>query len=94
MSIKTYKWDAAKFLDTTESQRAYLEEAFETGNHALIAEAIGEVARARGMHNIAEDTGLSREQLYRTLSKKGNPTLKSLFAILAALGLKITVTSA
>lgn len=65
-------------------------DALETGDAAYIASAIGVVARARGMSQIAQETGLSREQLYRSLSPHGNPTLKTTLAILKALGVELT----
>ena len=65
-------------------------EAFETEDAGYIAHALGVVARAKGMSEIARDTGLSREQLYRSFSAKGNPTLKTTLAVMKALGLELT----
>ena len=64
--------------------------AFETEDAAFIADAVGVVARARGMSDIARESGLSREQLYRSFSASGNPTLKSMLAVMKALGVKVT----
>jgi len=64
--------------------------AFETEDAAFIADAVGVVARARGMSDIARESGLSREQLYRSFSVSGNPTLKSMLAVMKALGMKVT----
>ena len=64
---------------------AYLAAAFETSDAEIIAHALGVAARARGMSHVAERSGRAREHLYRSLSRKGNPTLKTILAILAAL---------
>ena len=64
---------------------AYLAAAFETSDAAKIAHALGVAARAKGMSRVAQEAGVAREQLYRSLSKKGNPTLKTVLAILNAL---------
>ncbi len=69
----------------------YLEAVLEDGDPALLAAALGDIARAQGMAQIAQRTGLSRETLYRTLSDKGNPQLTTLMAVLKALGLTLTV---
>lgn len=84
-------FDPAEFLDSQESIQAYIDEATLTGDPAFIVESLGVVARAKGMADLAEKTGLSRETLYRTLSKKGNPSLKSLLPILTALNLSLTI---
>jgi len=65
-------------------------EAFETGDTGYIAHALGVVARAKGMTQIASQTGLSREQLYRSFSGSGNPTLKTTIAVMKALGVELT----
>ena len=65
-------------------------EAFETDDPAYIAHALGVVARAKGMSEIASRTGLSREQLYRSFSARGNPTLKTTLAVMKALNIKLT----
>lgn len=80
-------FDAAKYLDSDEARAAYLSAAMETGDAGFIADAIGIVARAKGIAKIAVDTGLSREQLYRSFSKSGNPTLRTLFSVMKCLGL-------
>ncbi|MDR3213624.1 MAG: putative addiction module antidote protein [Azoarcus sp.] len=72
----------------------FMADAMESNDAAYIANAIGVVARARGMSDIAHDTGLSREQLYRSFSAGGNPTLKSIIAVMRALGVKITARAA
>jgi len=67
-------------------------EAFHTNDVAYIAHALGVVARAKGMAQIAGQTGLSREQLYRSFSANGNPTLKTTLAVMKALGIELTAT--
>ena len=67
-----------------------LEEAFKTEDVGYIAHALGVVARAKGMTQIANETGLSREQLYRSFSTNGNPTLKTTIAVMKALGIELT----
>jgi len=65
-------------------------DALETGDTAYIAKALGVVARAKGMTEIARETGLSREQLYRSFSERGNPTLKTMIAVMRAVGVDMT----
>jgi len=90
MARKLIAYDPAEELDSDEGIAIFMEEAFKTGDPAYIAHALGVVARAKGMTQIAKDTGLSREQLYRSFSKNGNPSLKSTFALMKALGIKWT----
>lgn len=83
------------WLKDAENAAAYVEAAIEEGDPAGILQALRNVAEARGgIARIAEKTGLNREALYRTLSKRGNPQLKSLTAILEATGLRLSVTPA
>ncbi len=84
-------FDPVEFLDCPEAVQAYIDEAVKTGDAAFIVDSLGVVARAKGMTELATKTGLSRETLYRTLSNKGNPTLKSLLPILNALELSLTI---
>jgi probable addiction module antidote protein len=87
---KLTSYDPAEDLESDEAIAVYLGEAFEVGDTAYIAHALGVVARARGMAQIASETGLSREQLYRSFSRKGNPTLKTTLAVMKALGVHLT----
>ncbi|OOE95965.1 addiction module antidote protein [Salinivibrio sp. AR640] len=87
--ITTHPFDPAELLDNQEALQAYLDEAVQTGDPAFITDALGVIARAKGMADIAKQTGLSRETLYRTLSQKGNPNLKTLIAIVNALGVEL-----
>jgi probable addiction module antidote protein len=90
--MKTQPFDPAAFLDGEDAIAAYLDEALETGDAAFIADALGVVARARGMTRMARDTGLSRESLYRALSPTGNPELTTLLRVIHALGLHLSVS--
>ena len=81
--------DAAEFLDSDAAIAEYLAAAMEDGSPALLTAALGDVARARGMTQIARDTGLAREALYRSLSADGNPSFASVAKVMHALGLKL-----
>jgi len=83
-------YDPAEDLDTPEAISVFVNEALKTDDAAYIAHALGVVARAQGMAGIAREAGLSREQLYRTLSSEGNPTLKTTLAVMKALGISLT----
>jgi probable addiction module antidote protein len=87
-------FDPAEGLTSVESIAAFMEEAFKTEDVGYIAHALGVVARAKGMTQIARDTGLSREQLYRSFSETGNPTLKTTIAVMKALGIALTASPA
>src|SRR3954462_7868773 len=89
MAIRTRAWDPAEHLDTPEAVVAYLEAAFEDGDAKLVAAAIGDVARAQGMSQLARDAGLSRESLYRALSSEGNPEFSTVIRVLNALGVRL-----
>lgn len=92
MTIKTSVFDPAEYLETDEDIAIFMSEAFATGDYKHIAHCLGIVARAKGMTNIAKETGLAREQLYRSFSEEGNPTLKNTIAIMKALGVNLTAT--
>lgn len=84
------EFDPADLLKSDEAIEAFLSDAFETDDAAFIANALGVVARAKGMTKISRETGLAREQLYRSLSETGNPTLETTLAVLKALGFQLT----
>ena len=86
---KTRPWDAAEHLQTGEDMAAYLEAALEQGDAALIAAALGDIARAKGMTDIAREAGLGRESLYKALSPEGNPEFATVLKVIRALGLKL-----
>lgn len=90
MTSKLSSYDPAEDLATDEAVAVFMEEAFRTEDSAYIAHALGVVARARGMTQIARETGLSREQLYRSFSENGNPTLKTTIAVMKALGMELS----
>lgn len=90
MALATRPFDPAAYLDTPEAVATYLSEALETGDSQFIADALGVVARARGMSEVARQAGLSRESLYRGLSDAGNPALGTVLRVVEALGLKLT----
>ena len=94
MSLKTTPFDAASYLDTPESQAELLSDAFETGDASYIAHALGVVARARGMSQVAKDAGVTREGLYKALSAEGDPRLTTLLGVVKSLGLTVTVQPA
>ena len=89
--MKLRKWDTAEHLETEEDMVGYLEACLEEAGDdpAFIAEALGTIARARGMTQIARDTGLSRESLYRALSGEGNPEFGTILKVVKALGLRL-----
>lgn len=91
---KTIPWDTADHLQTIEAIAAYLEAAFEDGDPDVIAHALGTVARARGMTEIARRTGLGRQSLYKALSADGHPELATVLKVVRAIGLKLTVAVA
>ena len=90
MSEKLTTYDPAEDLRSEEAIAVFMAEAFETQDAGYIAHALGVVARAKGMAQIADETGLSREQLYRSFSEHGNPTLKTTLAVMKALGIELT----
>lgn len=83
-------YDPAEDLGSDEAIAIFMAEAFQTSDAGYIAHALGVVARAKGMAQIAGQTGLSREQLYRSFSEKGNPTLKTTLTVMKALGVELT----
>ena len=85
----TRPWDAAEHLETDEDMAAYLEAALESGDASLVAAALGDIARAKGMTEIAREAGLGRESLYKALSPEGNPEFATILKVMNALGLKL-----
>ncbi|KAA3452273.1 putative addiction module antidote protein [Mesorhizobium sp. SARCC-RB16n] len=90
MAITTSKWDAAEFLDE-EAIVAYLDAVMEEGDLHFLCKALGDVARSKGMTEVAKKTGMSRESLYKALSEKGNPSLATVVSVLAAMGLRLSL---
>ena len=85
----TTPWDPADHLKTDEDMAAYLEAALEEGDPALVAAALGDIARAKGMTQVARDAGLGRESLYKALSPAGNPEFATILKVVSALGLQL-----
>ena len=90
MTEKLTTYDPAEDLTSDKAIATFMAAAFETEDVGYIAHALGVVARTKGMTQIAKDTGLSREQLYRSFSENGNPTLKITIAVMKALGIELT----
>src|SRR5277367_2294365 len=90
MAGKLTTYDPAEDLSSDKAIATFMAEAFATEDAGYIAHALGVVARAKGMSQIASQTGLSREQLYRSFSENGNPTLKTTLAVMNALGISLT----
>ncbi|MCF8146884.1 MAG: putative addiction module antidote protein [Deltaproteobacteria bacterium] len=88
---KTSKYDVAEHLRTPEEMAAYLEACLEeaNGDAAFIAKALGDIARAKGMTQVARDAGLSRESLYKALSGERTPGFDTILKVVGALGLKL-----
>ncbi|MCL2110916.1 MAG: putative addiction module antidote protein [Clostridiales bacterium] len=91
MKTKITKWDIAEYLKSDEDILAYLDAVLDENNAPLLAAALGDIARARGMTSIARETGLGRESLYKALSADGNPSFATIQKVLTALDLKLHV---
>jgi probable addiction module antidote protein len=90
----TTPWDPADHLKTEEDMAAYLEAALDDGDPSLVAAALGDIARAKGMTQVAREAGLGRESLYKALSPAGNPEFATIMKVVSALGLKLHATTA
>ena len=90
----TRVWDPAEHLQSEEDMAAYLEAALEEGDASLIAAALGDIARAKGMTQLAREAGLGRESLYKALSPTGNPEFATILRVVSALGLRLHATPA
>ncbi|WP_069268456.1 addiction module antidote protein [Paraburkholderia nodosa] len=90
-TIKTRPWDSAEHLQTEDDIAEYFEACLREGGDdpAFIAHALGVIARARGMAQVARDTGISREGLYKALSREGNPSFVTILKVVKALGLEL-----
>lgn len=85
----TTPWDPADHLKTVEDMSAYLEAALDEGDSTLIAAALGDIARAKGMTQVAREAGLGRESLYKALSPAGNPEFATILKVVSVLGLQL-----
>lgn len=88
--VKTEAFDAAHYLTTPEAQAELLSDALATGDAAYVAHALGVIARARGMAEVAREAGVTREALYKSLSEDGDPRLTTLLGVMRALGVTLT----
>jgi len=92
MVLKIRKWDVAEDLKTEEDMLLYLEAALEENDIPLLMAALGDVARAKGMTNVAKETGLGRESLYKSLCADGNPSFATVQKVITSLGMKLSVS--
>ena len=91
MAEKFTRWDAAEYLKTEEDMALYLDACLDedSGDGSLVRAALNDIARARGMTQLARDTGLTREGLYRALSASGNPEFSTMLKVIKALKIKL-----
>ena len=89
----TRSWDPAEHLETEEDMAAYLNVALEEGDLSLIMATLGDIARARRMVMVAQETGLGRESLYKSLSADGNPEFGTVLKVVHALGLQLQASA-
>lgn len=90
-TLKLRKWDSVEYLKTDEDMALYLEACMEEAGDdaAFIAAALGDIARAKGMTQLAKETGLGRESLYKALSGEGNPSFATILKVVRALGIRL-----
>jgi len=93
MALETRPWDAAEVLNTPADIAAYLDAYLEDGTPEELLRALSTIARSRGMSDLARQTGISREALYRAFSEQGNPTLDTLMRVMKALGVRLAVAA-
>ena len=94
MTLETTPYDSADYLDSPDDIAAYLEAAFEDGDPTLITHALGVVARAKGMSQLAKDAGVTREALYKALTANGDPKLSTFVGVMKALGMRLLARAA
>jgi probable addiction module antidote protein len=87
--VRTKRWDPAEYLRNEKAIVAYLEAALDDGDPGLVAAALGDIARVRGMSKVARKAGLGRESLYKALSAEGNPEFATVLRVVEALGLRL-----
>lgn len=92
--LKTARFDAADFLDTKKKQAAYITTALETGDADFVRDALGIVAKTRGMSHVANTADLNRESLYKALGETGNPEFGTVMRVIRALGLSLAARPA
>ena len=89
MTVSVSDWDASEYLETEEDIAAYLNAVMAEDDPALLQAALGDIAKARGMTNVAKEAGVGRESLYKSLSANGNPSFQTISKVSRALGLKM-----
>jgi probable addiction module antidote protein len=94
MAVKTFAWDPSEHLDSQEAIAAYLAAALEEEDPALVTAALGDIARAKGMTQLARDAGLTRASLYKSLRGDANPEFGTIMRVVKALGVKLTAVPA
>lgn len=92
--LEIERYDAADYLKDEQNVLAYLNAALDDGHSDVVAQAIGNVARARGMSRIAKRCGVGRESLYKSLSDKGNPEFRTVVSVLRAMGIRLRAEAA
>jgi len=93
MVLKVYKWDVAEELKTEEDILLFLDAILAENDATLLAAALGDIARAKGMTNVARETGLGRESLYKSLNAEGNPSFATIQKVMTSLGFKFSVSA-
>lgn len=93
-NLRLSRWDLAEDMKTDRDRAEYLEAALEDGDPALIISVLGDIARSRGMTEVARETGLGRESLYKALSSDGNPALATILKVIRAVGLRLHASPA
>jgi len=93
MGIATSRWDVTEHLDSPEAIAAYLEAAIEEDDPAFFRKALSDVARAKGMSQVARDAGITRPALYKALGEGGNPSMATVMGVMKALGVKLAVAA-
>ena len=86
-------WDASEYLETEEDMAAYLNAALEDGNTSVVAAALGDIARTKGITQLSKETGITRDGLYKALSPAGNPSFDTVQKVVRAFGLKLDVAA-
>ena len=92
--VNISNFDASEYIESEEDAIAYLNAAAENGDPALLQAAIGDIAKARGMGQIAKEAGVGRESLYKSLNKKGNPSFRTIVKVVNALGGRLVIEPA
>jgi probable addiction module antidote protein len=90
--MELYNWDMADHINTEEEVYAYLEGVLEESDFETLLDVIGAIARSKGMAKLAENLGLNRESLYKSLSREGNPSFMTIAKVLDSLGYKLQIT--